>query len=438
MIRRRGRRGCWWFVAGVVSERGKMLTAVLALCCCVRLMAATPTESPCPHEFHHVLETGLCCERCKPGQFVENRCTENKGPTTCRECPNGYYTAVENYESRCRKCKECEEGEEIVQTCTESSNTLCRCKAGFHRVDEFCTQDPSNATPTPTGATSGGKTAGIVVAVILLLFVAVAVAAFIYKKKGGRFPCEGEPGNSNQQESTPLGLFNLKAPIPETGPSAEVRDMDESKAAKLIKRKRPQLKKWVGRDPTYLLDYLDSRGWISREKYHEAKDITGKVERADFLINEFIDREECLKLWRALESLQDKYPQLTEWISACASTMPHTCEKELLQIHQTLRDNGFISDYPHVMRLAGLAESFVSEASENHGRNVNERNYAMLRHWRESLGRRATYGRLAEALNKAGFSGTAEMVMKLCDSFVRREDEEEWREEEVQDIHIDF
>ncbi|XP_061433951.1 uncharacterized protein LOC133359535 isoform X3 [Lethenteron reissneri] len=158
---------------------------------------------------------------------------------------------------------------------------------------------------------------------------------------------EGEPGNSNQQESASLGLLKEKAPIPETGPSAgqderqimqidskqntrgaarvEVRDMDKSKAAKLIKGKRPELKQWIGRDPTYLLDYLDSRDLISRDIYRGARDITMKVERANFLIDEFIDRNECLKLWRALESLQDHYPQLEEWISACASTMPHAC-----------------------------------------------------------------------------------------------------------------
>ncbi|CAN0207575.1 unnamed protein product [Lampetra planeri] len=103
--------------------------------------------------------------------------------------------------------------------------------------------------------------------------------------------------------------------------------MDELKAAELIKRKRPELKKWIGRDPTYLLDYLESRALISREKYNEAKDINVKVERANFLINEFIDRDECLKLWRALESLQEDYPQLKEWISACVSTTHHACEK---------------------------------------------------------------------------------------------------------------
>ncbi|XP_061433957.1 uncharacterized protein LOC133359537 isoform X4 [Lethenteron reissneri] len=459
MIRR---RGSWWLEAMVVSERGKMLAAVLALCCCVRLVAATPTEAPCPHGFHRVVETGLCCELCKPGQFVLFECMENKGPSICGKCPNGYYTAVANYLLGCLKCKPCKQDEEFVQPCNGSSATLCRCKAGLHKADDgLCVQ-------------GGGKTAGIVVAVILLLFVAAAVAAFIYKKKGGRFPCEGEPGNSNQQESTAFSLLKEKPPIPETGPCAVVRDMDESMAAKLIRGKRPELRKWIGRNPTYLLDYLDSRDLISRDKYNEAKDIMVKVERAKFLIDEFIDRNDCLTLWRALESLQYNYPQVEEWISTCASTKPHTCDgkpghssqpdstaldqdeqqitqidpkrhtrvpvitdKELLQIHQTLRDNGFIWDYPHVMRLAGLAESFISEASENHGQNVNERNYAMLRHWRESLGRRATYGRLAETLDKAGFSGTAEMVMKLCDGFARREEEEEWREEEVQDIYID-
>ncbi|XP_061433944.1 uncharacterized protein LOC133359534 isoform X1 [Lethenteron reissneri] len=472
MIRRRGRRGSWWLVLVVVSERGKMLMAVLALCCCAGLVAATPTEDPCPLGFYHVEE--LCCELCKPGQFVLFECMKNNGPSTCLECPNGYYTAMANHLSGCLKCTPCDEDEDVDQPCTGSSDTLCRCKAGFQRADDgLCS------------STGGGKTAGIVVSVVLLLMlVAAAAAAFIYKMKGGRFPCdsievklikdnraeiirlvcddpgslldeveslgyknvysrviaqkkecqgerlidemislgqkacqdliraleavqdkyeglqqlldmiltptsgrrqddygsagrlldrkpsaseydaderesqtttqpdgpdgnqrgaadpnghrlnyneyvEGEPGNSNQQELAALGLLNAKAPIPETGPCAVVRDMDELKAAKLIKRKRPELKKWIGRDPTYLLDYLNRMDLISRDIYHGARDITVKVERANFLIDQFIDRDECLKLWRALESLQDHYPQLEEWISACASTMPHTCVRDM-------------------------------------------------------------------------------------------------------------
>nr|XP_032834802.1 uncharacterized protein LOC116957004 [Petromyzon marinus] len=103
--------------------------------------------------------------------------------------------------------------------------------------------------------------------------------------------------------------------------------MDELKAAKLIKGKRLKLKEWIGRDPTYLLDYLDCKELISRNIYKRACDMTVRVDCANFLINEFIDRDECLKLWRALENLQDAYPQLTEWISACASTTRHVCEK---------------------------------------------------------------------------------------------------------------
>ncbi|XP_061433870.1 uncharacterized protein LOC133359469 [Lethenteron reissneri] len=194
-----------------------------------------------------------------------------------------------------------------------------------------------------------------------------------------------------------------------------VRDMDESTAVKLIKGKRPELKLWIGRDPTYLLDYLDSKELISRREYNKAKDMMVKEECANFLIDEFINRDECLKLWRALESLQDHYPQLTEWISACVSTTHHACDgkpghsnqpdsteldqdeqqitqidskrntwvtiitDELLQVHEMPQSNGVVSAYPHVMRLAGMVDSFISEASENHGQNVETReNHAIL------------------------------------------------------------
>ncbi|XP_061434022.1 uncharacterized protein LOC133359586 isoform X2 [Lethenteron reissneri] len=177
MIRRRGN---WWFVAGVVSERGKMLTAVLALCCCVRLVAATPTEALCPEGFYNVEKTDLCCELCKPGQFVENRCTENNGPTTCRECPNGYYTAVENYLPGCWKCKKYED---VDQLCTGTSNALCRCKSGFHKADGFCVEDQSSST---------GMTPGSVAAVVILVFLipaaGVAMYLYCYRKRNNRNP----------------------------------------------------------------------------------------------------------------------------------------------------------------------------------------------------------------------------------------------------------
>nr|XP_032834745.1 uncharacterized protein LOC116956964 [Petromyzon marinus]XP_032834746.1 uncharacterized protein LOC116956964 [Petromyzon marinus] len=91
--------------------------------------------------------------------------------------------------------------------------------------------------------------------------------------------------------------------------------MDETRASKLIKGKRPLLKQWIGRDPTYLLDHLDSNELIPRDKYLEALDIAGKAQRANFLIDDFIGRDECLVLIKALVALQDKYPQLKGWFS---------------------------------------------------------------------------------------------------------------------------
>nr|XP_032834747.1 uncharacterized protein LOC116956965 isoform X1 [Petromyzon marinus] len=264
MIRR---SGSWWLVAVVVSERGKMLAAVLALCCCARLVAATPTESPCLHGFHHVEKTDICCELCKPGQYLINECTENKGPSTCGDCPNGFYTAVANYLSGCLKCKPCEKNEEIVQPCTGRSDTLCRCKEGFHKEDEFCTRVPSNATQTPTGAPSGGgKTAAIVVAVVLLLLIiAAGAAALIHKKKRRKFPRDGarkfftrpdgEPGNSDQPGSTASPLLMKNKQNPEAGPSKD------SIEVKFIKDNRAEIVRLVCDDPGSLLDEVEALGY---------------------------------------------------------------------------------------------------------------------------------------------------------------------------------
>ncbi|XP_061433946.1 uncharacterized protein LOC133359534 isoform X3 [Lethenteron reissneri] len=262
MIRRRGRRGSWWLVLVVVSERGKMLMAVLALCCCAGLVAATPTEDPCPLGFYHVEE--LCCELCKPGQFVLFECMKNNGPSTCLECPNGYYTAMANHLSGCLKCTPCDEDEDVDQPCTGSSDTLCRCKAGFQRADDgLCS------------STGGGKTAGIVVSVVLLLMlVAAAAAAFIYKMKGGRFPCD----------------------------SIEV---------KLIKDNRAEIIRLVCDDPGSLLDEVESLGY----KNVYSRVIAQKKEcQGERLIDEMISlgQKACQDLIRALEAVQDKYEGLQQ------------------------------------------------------------------------------------------------------------------------------
>ncbi|XP_078470960.1 aerolysin-like protein [Lampetra planeri] len=145
--------------------------------------------------------------------------------------------------------------EEVAQPCTESSDTLCQCKAGFHRVDTFCTQDPSNATPT--GAPSGGSnTVVIAVAVVLLLLIfAAGAAAFIYKKKGGRFPCDGEPGNPDQPGSTASPLLTKNKQNPEAVPSTD------SIEVKFIKDNRAEVVRIVCDDPGNLLGEVESLGY---------------------------------------------------------------------------------------------------------------------------------------------------------------------------------
>ncbi|XP_078740577.1 uncharacterized protein LOC144953812 [Lampetra fluviatilis] len=96
--------------------------------------------------------------------------------------------------------------------------------------------------------------------------------------------------------------------------------MDEAGAFELIRSKRPLLKQWIGRDPTYLMDHLDSNDLIPRDKYLEACDISGKAQRANFLIEDFIDRGECLVLINALVALKDRYPQLKKWFSEIESS----------------------------------------------------------------------------------------------------------------------
>lgn len=61
---------------------------------------------------------------CVPGTFVSN--------TGCPRCPNGTFSDKHNV-TKCSQCDRCfGKHNEIVKSCTSSSNTECSCQSGYY------------------------------------------------------------------------------------------------------------------------------------------------------------------------------------------------------------------------------------------------------------------------------------------------------------------
>uniref|UniRef100_A0A8C6IXI2 Uncharacterized protein n=1 Tax=Melopsittacus undulatus TaxID=13146 RepID=A0A8C6IXI2_MELUD len=80
----------------------------------------------------------LTCQRCPPGTFVLQHCTENN-QTWCEHCPDLHYTQYWNYLEKCRYCNViCGEKQVEVQQCNATHNRVCQCQDGYYSEMEFC------------------------------------------------------------------------------------------------------------------------------------------------------------------------------------------------------------------------------------------------------------------------------------------------------------
>ncbi|CAN0431936.1 unnamed protein product [Lampetra fluviatilis] len=92
------------------------------------------------------------------------------------------------------------------------------------------------------------------------------------------------------------------------------RGNDSNQTAKLIRRQKPVLKTILSRDVSFFLDALDRRDFITRRTYNRAKDVPVQEDRANFILDHFIDRgeTECQNLLSVLNEIQTHYPLLKE------------------------------------------------------------------------------------------------------------------------------
>ncbi|XP_054898112.1 tumor necrosis factor receptor superfamily member 6B-like [Poeciliopsis prolifica] len=80
----------------------------------------------------------LLCNKCEPGTYRTAHCTATR-QTQCRQCQSDHFTELPNYLSRCLYCNNfCSQNQEVEIECSPVSNRVCRCKAGFYMMEDFC------------------------------------------------------------------------------------------------------------------------------------------------------------------------------------------------------------------------------------------------------------------------------------------------------------
>uniref|UniRef100_A0A3P9P0P5 TNFR-Cys domain-containing protein n=1 Tax=Poecilia reticulata TaxID=8081 RepID=A0A3P9P0P5_POERE len=80
----------------------------------------------------------LQCKQCRPGSYRTAHCTAAK-ETQCAPCQSDHYTELWNYLNRCLYCNNfCSQNQEVEHECSSTNNRVCRCKAGFYMMEDFC------------------------------------------------------------------------------------------------------------------------------------------------------------------------------------------------------------------------------------------------------------------------------------------------------------
>lgn len=87
-------------------------------------------------------------------------------------------------------------------------------------------------------------------------------------------------------------------------------------ALHVIRGKKPDLKRWLGRNPSHFLDELSTKTFVSKVVLSEAKKNPQQLERVCLLLDYFIDGGErkCQKLLETLQDLKEKYPEIKHWL----------------------------------------------------------------------------------------------------------------------------
>ncbi|XP_047439686.1 uncharacterized protein LOC125007126 [Mugil cephalus] len=136
---------------------------------------------------------GRCCDKCPPGHYLENFCTEN-APTLCQPCKEGYFADQYNIFDRCKECKSCQQ--DYSTKCTATTDATCACFSGSlcsHSNCSVCKENkgPKSVEPTETprdDALVFLSVGFVLVSITLLLATSITCVKKLRKRRANNKP----------------------------------------------------------------------------------------------------------------------------------------------------------------------------------------------------------------------------------------------------------
>nr|XP_032830565.1 tumor necrosis factor receptor superfamily member 23-like [Petromyzon marinus] len=144
---------------------------------CILIAVCVLTEAKCNDTTEYEIH-GRCCEKCPPGFFMTEKCSEGSKASTCENCTEGSYSDTYSTAGQCKPCDFCNEeiNKTEVKPCTPTSNRECACEDGTHEFHdggiEICCNNcpageeltreckigrPTTCTPCNEGTYSNGR-----------------------------------------------------------------------------------------------------------------------------------------------------------------------------------------------------------------------------------------------------------------------------------------
>ncbi|XP_042596685.1 CD27 antigen-like isoform X3 [Cyprinus carpio] len=129
-----------------------MLCKMLALLSVLLLSShvLTLVQSTSCDDKTEYLNDNTCCKKCKPGELLIQKCTQQMADTECARCGDGYFTDDYNINYHwCNECRTCTKDHMMYEkNCTSTSDAVCTCVEGYRCRDSKCQECEKIQTST--------------------------------------------------------------------------------------------------------------------------------------------------------------------------------------------------------------------------------------------------------------------------------------------------
>ncbi|XP_073782099.1 uncharacterized protein isoform X2 [Danio rerio] len=137
-VLQRGRLAHISLLLSHLQHNFKMLTLLCIVLLTSHVLSAD--QSLKCNERTEYAENQQCCKKCKPGQFMDEKCGTSSRDTQCKPCGNGFFTNEYNIKYKyCSPCTKCtKEHMRYKRTCTTTGDAECTCEDGYKCSSNKC------------------------------------------------------------------------------------------------------------------------------------------------------------------------------------------------------------------------------------------------------------------------------------------------------------